>query len=542
MTKVLSITSELSEIEADTLKLAISALEQLEAADGRLAKKTVIADNKDNPAFQFFLKAAMCGDVYNIVITDWVRSSDTRLPHLKAFHTFVKLLLALRDREITGNSAISRTRGFLSKCHPKLRVWMWRTLNRDLRCGIGKKTVETVFGKGFWVDASSLKRGWYFQGCLAAKLHSKVYKKKTLEFPVAAEVKLDGERGCQFYIGKDDYNYIFSRKGKRKPHIESVSQYNNQIADFSTKLCDVAGIETALFLDGEFLSSNWNVTSSVVSRSVNFSPEDFLNKVRIVLFDWAPLKDYMSGEFSLPWRERKRLLLRAAGVGGGSTKPTCVSKNVYVLGHHILHNQSQLETLYTWALDAGFEGLMLKSLDGPHVFHRRHTHVVKMKADDHITGEIVGVIPGEKKNARAPEHMISAVRNYLESYGKFEDDGYYFHLPVKNEKERRKVFDKLKEIVHDGVEQRVSSHLDGFVSYRYSERAGKLEVVLGNGDKVYIGTGIPHRSGNDLRMKFWQERDELVGMKVDFCLQLATGTESILARNPRFVRLRRDLS
>jgi len=541
MTAILSLTDDLKTVDVDTLKVALEALERLEATEGRKAKEEILLETKDNLVFQFFLKAAMCGDVYFITLDKDIPSSEIRFPHLDAFHTFAKMLIALRDRKVTGNAAIEKAQRFLSRCHPRLRTWMVRALHRDLRSGIGRRTVEKIFGKEFWVDPESLKRGWYYHGCLAAKPYSKVYEKKSPEFPLAAEVKLDGERACEFYIGKDDHTYVLSRGNKRKTEIEGVANYQEQLRSFSHQLARVSGLDPSFYLDGEFLSSDWNQTASVVSRSVNFSSESFLEKVRVILWDWAPVPDYMAGKFSLPWQKRKALLLQAAGLKRPSYKPTRVSQNVYVLGHHIVHNMQQLEELYQWSLDAGFEGLMLKQLDGPHVFHRRHTHVVKMKAEEDATGVIVDVLPGEGQNDVAPLLTISDVEEYLRSCGKVEDDGYYLHCFVKNEKEHKKVVDGLKEIVHDGVERRISTHISGCVSYRYSERTGKL-VVERRGERFHVGSGIPHKAGNDLRMEFWQKRDELIGMKVDFRIQKATGTENILMRNNRFLRLRRDLS
>jgi ATP-dependent DNA ligase len=541
MTAILSLTDDLKTVDVDTLKLALEALERLEATEGRKAKEEILAGARDNLVFQFFLKAAMCGDVYFITLEKDIKSANERLSHLEAFHTFSRMLIALRDRKVTGNAAIEKSRKFLSRCHPRLRTWMVRTLHRDLRCGIGRRTVEKTFGKEFWVDPESLKRGWYYHGSLAAKSYGKVYEKKSPEFPLAAEVKLDGERACEFYIGKDDHTYVLSRGNKRKTEIEGVAAYQKQLRDFSQNLARVSGLDPSFYLDGEFLSSDWNQTASVVSRRVNFSEQNFLEKVRVILWDWAPVPDYMAGKFSLPWQKRKALLLQAAGLTRPTHKPTRVSQNVYVLGHHIVRNMDQLEELYTWSLDAGFEGLMLKQLDGPHVFHRRHTYVVKMKAEADVTGTVVEVLPGDGQNDVAPVLTISDVEDYLRSCGNVEDDGYYIHCAIKNEKDREKVVDGLKEIVHDGVERRISTHIPGYVSYRYSERTGKL-VVEHKGQRFHVGSGIPHKAGNDLRMEFWQRRDELIGMKVDFRIQKATGTENILMRNNRFLRLRRDLS
>lgn len=526
----------------DTIKKAIVALETMEAATGRLAKEEILGNNRDNEALRTIIRMTLNNDVYNIKLKEDVASAPETIGVEASFEKFLSLAGSLSTRSLSGDAAKLAVRHFLSTCHPRLRKWYTRVINKDLRIGVAKSLVESCYGADFLHGADADERGWYYHGCMCAKAFEKAFTaKKPLVFPIGAEPKLDGERAQLFVIPESGTVHVYMRSGKTKPEIEAVKAYTDQALAFASVLNKVAGLPAseALYLDGEFLAADFNSTSSVVSRTKNFSADDFLKRVRTVLWDWAPLTAYKAGSFDLPWKRRKALLMMAAG----SSKPTSqfvkASANLYVTGHVILNDESSMNALFEKSLDSSFEGLMLKRLDAPHVFHRKHDYIVKLKPTDPCTGVILEVLPGEGGNAEASEEHKQTVLTWFGKHGTVKDDGSFLSVVLDSQAKAQEMVSQLMEVVHDSVDRRLSVN-GSEVSYRYSARMGRLVVEDGKGDIIKVGTGFGCKAGKDERMDFWRRRKELIGMKIDFIAQV-TKTATVTGRHPRFKRLREDL-
>lgn len=521
---------------------ALAALESLEQAPGRSLKEGILEQHADNPVLRKVLLMAFGGDVYHIRPTaNLISSVLIKDPH-EAWTKFVELAKQLSTRVLSGQEAALTTDRFLAAIDPTVAKWFRRVLNHDLRIGVSKKTISKMWGTDFWRTDEELERGWSYNGCLLAKKFEDVYKgKKKPPFPLAVEPKLDGERALIFaFPGKDTIS-IVTRGNKRREHLEKVEPFAKQICAFARNLNRYTKVkpDKPVFLDGEFLAADgtWNRTSSLIRSTKNFDREAFLAEVRVVLFDWSWVDAYMAGTFDVPWKKRKKALLRAAT----KTKPkegqsvVRSSDNVWVLTHEIAYDDVELQAIYDRCVDQHFEGVMVKVTDSPHIFKRTDL-CTKLKPEDDATGTIVGVVPGKGKHARAPAKHVKRVREIMREWGPVKDDGFYLHCKTKHVKSVAK---DIRSAINDANDRRVSLHRKGICSFRYSERMGYLEVESG-GTTFHVGGGFTHKAGNDQRMEFWKNRDDLVGMKVDFRKQ-NDKTEVAVGRFNRFVRLREDL-
>ena len=539
----MSLTTPVAHEAEDVIKGAVVALETIEAASGRLQKEEILAASRDNPVLRHIVKMTLNHDVYNIKLKEDIASSPTTLGVGESYDRFLTMAASLRDRKLTGKEAKLQVRHFLSTCHPRLRKWYVRILNKDLRVGVAKNLIASCFGADFLHGDEPAPIGDAGEdiGCMCAKAFNKAFTaKKPLLFPIAAEPKLDGERAQLFTIPATGAVHVYMRSGKTKPEIEGVKEYTDQVMAFARVLAKTAGYpeDTPMYLDGEFLAKDFNATSSVVSRTTNFDPQDFLRRVRTVLWDWAPLVDYKAESFALPWKRRKALLLVAAGLTKPRSQFTKISRNLYAVGHVILPNADAMDALYKKSLDSGFEGIMLKQLEAPHVFHRKHNYIVKLKPADPATGIIVEVLPGDGANGPALEERIQIVRSEFEKHGTVKDDGYFLSVVLDSAASAQELLRQLMEAAQDSVDRRLSVD-KSVLSYRYSARMGRL-VVECKGERVKIGTGFGCKAGKDDRMDMWRKREELIGMKVDF-IEQATATATATSRHPRFKRLREDL-
>lgn len=522
------------------IKEAVEALEKLESVPGRLNKESLLEQYSDNEILRNLFRMALDGTMYHIHPSSNLISTIAITDSREAYTKFVKLASKLSNQEITGYQAAVTSDRFLSSIPGSLKKWFTRVMNHDLRVGVSEKTISKVWGKEFWETKEEKDRGWRFHGCSLAKKYEDVFKSgKMLRFPVSVEPKLDGERALVFCFPSKDRIYVLTRGNKRRTTIESVGEFKDQILSFCSKIHQATDISTSkpIFLDGEFLAQEgWNRTSSIVRSTKNFSAKTFLDEVRMIIFDWSWMDSYMDGEFNLPWKDRKKILMKAAGAKKVTSETAKISDNVALLGHQIIYDDITLHHEYERFLDQGLEGIVIKKLDAPHTFKRTENQI-KLKPEDEATGTIVELCSGKGKNGSASARSTSVAKNVLKQWGEVEDDGYYLHCKTKHPKAAAQ---DLQDVIKDSTDRRISLHRKGKVSFRYSERLGYFVVERGK-TKFHVGGGLKHKAGNDQRMKFWQRREELIGTKVDFRKQKEK-KEVAVARFNRFVRLREDLS
>ncbi len=523
------------------IREAVSALERIEEVSGRISKESVLGEAADNPILRQMFLMALGGDMYHVRPTGNIVSTPSITDEREAWARFVKLTDELRTRQLTGNSASMTTDRFLMSVPVELAKWFRRILTHDLRIGVSEKTLSKIWGRSFWETAEEKSQGWSYRGCMLAKKYEDVCRNgQSPSFPIAVEPKLDGERALLFCFPADRRIYVLTRGKKRRETIEAVSDFMGQILAFAPRINAEADIKTSspVFLDGEFLAvdGSWNRTSSIVRATKNFKPSLFLDEIRCVLFDWAPLDAYMSGKFDVSWKRRKRALVKAAGLERFRSRATKVSTNVWVLGHRIVMDDVELRREYERLLDIGHEGIMVKALDAPHVFKRTDT-CLKLKPEDEATGTILEVVSGEGKHAPAGEKDVRRSRKIMREWGEVTDDGHYLHCRTKHPKAAAA---DIRKAVKDDADRRISLHREGRVSFRHSGRLGYFVVESGD-RKFHVGGGFTHAAGNDQRMEFWRERGKLVGMKIDFKIQ-RDKKEVAIGRFNRFVRLREDLS
>ncbi|KKN30883.1 hypothetical protein LCGC14_0829580 [marine sediment metagenome] len=526
----------------DMLREAIGALERLEVAEGRLAKEAILYEQRDNLALQTIIKMAIGPDRY------FVRPSVNIVPlsalsPSNSWRAFRDLTDKLKNRQLTGNEAKKQVHRFLAQCRPMLLKWYCRIFNHDLRCGVDRHTVQKIWGARFLLSDSAIGVEWNYNGCALAKKYEDVYKKtkrgeRKPQFPLGLEPKLDGERANLICFPRDNAIYVLTRSGRRRESIEAVSEYRDQVLAYCRVLNNGVNPDRPLFLDGEFLARKWNDTSSIVRKTKNFNPEQYLKEVRTFLWDWAPLDRYLAGRFDAKWLLRKSQLLHAAGGTHPTAKPTKFSHNVWIMGHSMVYDEKQMNVEYQRCLDAGHEGAMLKNPDAPHVF-KRTTDLVKLKPEDARTGRIVEVLPGEDANAAVAKAVVKKVTGLMCQYGEATEQPPYLHCSVGTRAKAQQLISAIKEVIEGDNENRISRHREGHVSFRAGERLGRFVVELDNGQTVRVGGGFTTKAGNDQRTEFWRKRDELIGMMIDFKQQKGDTADAV-SRFPGFVRLRED--
>jgi hypothetical protein len=516
------------------LQEAFVVLDRLEELQGRLVKEALLVKHRDNPALKSILRLALGPYRYFVTPPSTVMVPPA-LDLPLAWRCFVALTKQLRTRELTGAAALNEVRRFLSSCPRDAAKWFTRILNHDLRIGVGTEIVKTIWGQDFLLGREAKTAVWQFSGCALAQPWKKAWPDNVVQFPLAVERKLDGDRALVFAWPSTQDLIVVTRNAKRRSTVEVITEFKQQVFALVANLNAGGDVNRSLFLDGEFLAKNWNETSSVIRRTKNFDPQAFLDKITLYLFDWSPVTNYLAGEFSVPWIRRKSELLAAAGSIQVQTQPTKFSRNLSVLGHTMVYTEEQLQTAYEESLDAGYEGIVAKLPDAPHVF-KRTVYLSKMKPEDTVTVTITGAVAGQGKHAAITRKSLAKVRAAMLPYGDPRDDGSYYYWDVADVDAAVAL---LREHVADDTDRRIEL-TDTTVVLRHGERLGYFTATTDQGDEVHVGGGYRHKTGKDQRMDFWQRRGELIGKKIDIRVQHDDQQVGICRFN-RFERFRDDL-
>jgi len=351
-------------------------ISDLENHASRLNKEAILEAQANFGNTELFEGLRMC---YDPMVTFGVKKIPTfsgpdgqGLP----WEAFKELARSLAMRELTGHDARDAIELALSASTEKQwNGWYRRILIKDMRAGFSETTVNKI--------AKTLSKPEYniplFECMLAhdgANHEKKIAGKKLLE------PKLDGVRVITIVNAANKTATMYSRNGKvleNFGHITLAIEANIELFDRS------------MVLDGEMVSSSFQALMKQVHRKNDAQTED----ARLMLFDVLPLSEFQTGQSSLGQRRRSNLLrsMKPAldKVGSIDIIPQIeVNLDEYV-------GELQFKQYNKDAIDAGFEGIMIKDLDAPYVC-KRHASWLKMKPFIEVSLEVTDVEEGTGKN------------------------------------------------------------------------------------------------------------------------------------------------
>jgi DNA ligase-1 len=255
---------------------------------------------------------------------------------------------------------------FYGKCNPQQGKWFERILNKELRFGLMAKSVNKVFPK--LIPA--------FDVALCNKVEKDL---SNVDFsrPIWAEYKYDGFRTVGQF---GDIIEILGRSGKE---ISNKNFYNKMIEWKSYNHPCYGGMLKDLMIDGEgyITGSVFEDLSSVLRTEDKRLPEG----TKFVLFDAISLNDWRNKNKTEDFfhrRQQRRIIVQE--LGKFFEEP--IGKKVT--------SAEEVWTFYDEAINAGFEGLVLKYEDEPYPF-KRSDAMLKVKLEDKLDACIIGFYEGE---------------------------------------------------------------------------------------------------------------------------------------------------
>lgn len=262
-----------------------------------------------------------------------------------------KLINALINRRLTGNAAKQAVVHELGRLEPLSQVLLLRILNKDLRFGLGAKSINKVF-PGLIP---------HFEVQLA-----KLYTPGKMAWPCLGSFKIDGLR-CIYENGK-----LYSRYGKEFVGLDHIAEH--------FKKYNVRRVDGEIIVPGKRFDD--------LSGDIRaFKKTD---DAQYMVFD-------VHSDEALPLYKRQTNALLLCNA--------IASRDVQYVEHRTLCSEQEALDMYDEALSEGYEGLMLKKDNGLPV-DGRNNDWLKMKPKDTVDLVVTGVEEGDGKYIGAVGNLV----------------------------------------------------------------------------------------------------------------------------------------
>jgi DNA ligase-1 len=304
-------------------------------------KEKILRENQND-----YLKEIL-NFTYNRDITFGIKKIDIEAPVLKEneitadwldhlFLTFKRLQL----REVTGHEAQREILTFLNSSDSEWNELIMNILNKDLRMGCGTKTINKVYKKLLPTEF-----------CMLANK----YNEKKISYPVYVDCKLDGIRCIAEY--KNDEIKLYTRSGKLLKNYKDLEESLHFIAS-------VMEVEDGFRFDGEITIKDGDFQT--LMRTVN-KKDDGVAMGKDAIFNIFDIIDPAHPNSILS--ERISLLFDI----GENLKTEFEIPNVTVNIGEEVESYSKLMECYNRYVDNGFEGIVIKPLDGIYEYKRSYS-------------------------------------------------------------------------------------------------------------------------------------------------------------------------
>jgi DNA ligase 1 len=351
-------------------------IQELEADNSRLAKEAIIEREALANNVELFEGLRMC---YDPMVTFGVKKVPSYsgpdgqgLPWV----AFKELARALALRELTGHDARDAIELALSaSTEQQWNGWYRRILIKDMRAGFSETTVNKMVAKAGHPEFEIP----LFECMLAhdgAKHEKKIAGKKLLE------PKLDGVRVITIVNAANKTATMYSRNGKvleNFGHITAAIEANIELFDRS------------IVLDGEMVSSSFQALMKQVHRKSDAETSD----ARLMLFDVLPLSEFQKGESIMGQKRRSNLLRSMKAVLDKVGSIDIIPQIEVDLGSYV--GELQFKQYNKDAIEAGFEGIMIKDVDAIYEC-KRSASWLKMKPFIEVSLTVTAVEEGTGKN------------------------------------------------------------------------------------------------------------------------------------------------
>jgi DNA ligase-1 len=345
-----------------------AVIRSLEEHPSRLNKEAIIEAEQDN---------AELFEGFRLALSPFITFGVKKIPSHSGpdgqglpWVAFKELCHLLSTRQLTGDAARDAIELALGASTGKQwNDWYRRILIKDLRCGVSEKTINKIKKDAVPVFECMLAHD-------GANHESKVSGKKLIE------PKLDGVRVLTLVDMQTRTVTQYSRNGKI---LENFSHITKAIE------ANIDLIGRSVMLDGEIVSTSFQALMKQVHRKDNVEASDAV----LMLFDIIPLSEFQKGKSILGQKRRTNMLKGMTEIFKKIGSIDIIPQIEVDLDTAV--GEMQFKQYNKDAIDAGFEGIMIKDVDAPYVC-KRHVAWLKQKPFIEVSLTIVGIEPGTGKN------------------------------------------------------------------------------------------------------------------------------------------------
>lgn len=350
-------------------------IQQIEADSSRLAKEAILADAMNEGLDEFFEGLRMALDKLYTFGVKQVPVSDKDGQGLP-WTAFKQLAESLYRRELTGHAARDAIQLAMDAAtKDQWNLYYRRILIKDMRAGFSEKTVNTVAKK-----QKKLQYSVPVFECMLA--HDGANHEGKIEGKKLLEPKLDGVRAVTVIDYEQRTVTMYTRNGK-------VLENFSHITDGLLKVID--HFERSYVLDGEVVSSSFQELMKQVHRKDDVQAAD----ARLMAFDMVPLSEFKAGKSTMGQRRRSNFLRSHAGVFEEAGSIDIIPQVEVDLDSFL--GREEFKEYNKKAIEDGFEGIMIKSIDAPYEC-KRSTSWLKMKPFIEVSLTVTAVEEGTGKN------------------------------------------------------------------------------------------------------------------------------------------------
>lgn len=411
---------------------AISAIFDLQAAKGAIAKKQVIESNKDDAEFKKLLYYALHPLLTYKVSEKTLR--EARPLFEDAYTSFESVCQDLSTRRALDNVTVRNVKGFLSDCDPREAELYTKLLAKKLRLGVTAKTVNKVI--------PGLIPEWEVQQAYPIE--------KYPLFPgewFALTEKLNGVRAT-YYRGR-----LYARSGEEHKGMDHIEDFLREtvgldmVFDGELTLADKSGLT-----DNEAFRK----ATGIINADIGTCDK---TAISFTVFDVLPACELDSGSSSAVYSERRAEL-------DSKFEPMFRGSCVHVLPlMYAGTDQKMIDTLLAEAVANDKEGLMC-NLDVPYKC-KRHNGILKVKQFYTMDLSIIGCEEGSGRLAnRLGAFVLDFKGNEVRVGSGFTDEERFWFWQRRESMIGKLCEVKYKEISYDKHTGAESLQFPVFVALR----------------------------------------------------------------------------
>lgn len=368
--------------------------DEIRRDSGTNRKIEILKKYSDNEILKKVLYNTYSGRVkYHIKqIPDYSRSGDLPLEWA------LEQLEDIKNREVTGNSAIDLLRHILESVSPEDAHVIERIIEKDAKIGMAKKNINKVF--------PDLIETTPYQG--AQPFSERRARDILAEGPALSQIKMDG-RYCNAIIQEGSV-FLESRSGEPTNILGAAI-----IAELSK--WDDGVLNGELTIDGVDRNSGNGIINSIISISRKIqegedpgsdikniedrhgmSYEEALDRIRFTVWDRISIDEYFDGKSKTAYLDRFDQLKNRIDLYNCSV--------ISLVEGEMVSTYEEAMNHFVSTLGRGLEGTILKSMTAPWKDGKPKWQI-KMKLEIDLDMQIIGFnygTPGTKN-----EHVISSL-------------------------------------------------------------------------------------------------------------------------------------